>query len=76
MIEALITAGADPNERDVDGATPLHYAVIFNPEAPEAIEVLLDAGADSVAQNASDETPRDIAQANGWLHGRDAYGRL
>ena len=30
------------------------FAVIFHPEAPGAIEVLLDAGADPMAQNASE----------------------
>lgn len=43
-IESLIRAGADLNECDKNGVTPLHHAVRFR--SPAAVETLLSHGAD------------------------------
>ena len=45
-IKKLLAEGADINARDKKyGATPLHFAILFN-KNPEVIDVLLEAGAD------------------------------
>lgn len=43
-IELLIANGADVNESDKNGVTPLHHAVRFR--CPTAVEALLEHGAD------------------------------
>lgn len=51
VIEALLTAGADPNAADTHGRTPLHAAVTsFGPDALAAVRLLLAAGADPHAR--------------------------
>lgn len=42
-LDMLIEAGADLEESDHEGKTPMWYAVLFN--NPEAVDLLLDAGA-------------------------------
>lgn len=55
-LKALLDAGMDPNIRDYDrGATPLHLAA--NKGNVEAIELLIDAGADVNAANKRGRTP-------------------
>ena len=56
----LIEAGVDPNARDGDEFTPLHYAVAFT-DAPDAITVLVEAGADINAREADGWSPLHIA---------------
>ena len=48
-VEALLRAGADPNERDDEGLTPLHEAVILY--RPEIVKILLKGGADQRLQD-------------------------
>ncbi len=81
VIAALLAAGIDPDVQDEDGDTPLHDAAgasltYTELHAGEAIEVLLDAGADATIRNAADRTPWDVAQENEALRGSDAYWRL
>ena len=44
IIQALVHGGADIHERDNDGMTPLHWAVVAH--RPEVVKALLAAGAD------------------------------
>ena len=44
VTKILLEKGADPNIKDDEGKTPLHYAIEFN--CPESMEVLLEKGAD------------------------------
>ena len=53
--DALLGAGADPNEPDHIGWTPLHFAM-FN-DLPATVTSLIDAGADPNAQDEHGATP-------------------
>ncbi|MBC7783011.1 MAG: ankyrin repeat domain-containing protein [Burkholderiales bacterium] len=61
-IEALLSAGADIQARDKNGATPLHRAV--RTRCARAVECLLNAGADADVPNISGTTPRQLALIN------------
>ena len=63
VITALIAAGANPNERMVDGMTPLHFAVALKANtSPGVIAALLEAGGDPNMRTELDKTPWDLAQ--------------
>ena len=57
---ACLKTGADPNGRDHDQDTPLHFAARHN-ENPAVIETLLKAGADPKARNKRKNTPLHTA---------------
>ena len=81
VVEALVVGGADLLARDQDGNTPLHHAAAASSfdddrHAGDAIDVLLDAGADVTMRNAADQTPWDLARENEALRGSDAFWRL
>lgn len=78
IIQELLAAGADPNKREPDGATPLHRALL---KFPEAVGPLLRAGADPGAlgplmkESLAEGLPFDIALA--IIHeGRSLAGAL
>ena len=51
VVKAFIDEGAKVNDKDSEGNTALHYAVVQN--APHAITWLLNHGADTTAQEAN-----------------------
>ncbi len=54
-VASLLAGGADPDEPDHNGWTPLHFAMIHDP--PATIASLLGAGADPNAVDALGDTP-------------------
>jgi ankyrin repeat protein len=60
VMTALLAAGADPNVTDSVGNTPLMRCALIAP--PEAIELLLRAGADAAAQNADGRSAADLVR--------------
>lgn len=80
VVEVLLAAGADPNVPDVDGDTPLHWAVrdssFDNVPNPVVVEALLDAGADRLTRNAKGETPWDLFRRRERSPTTETYRRL
>ena len=62
-VRRCIEEGADPNERDSYGRTPLHYAAYYG--HVEVVRVLLDEGADPTAEDEYGKTPSDRAKEEG-----------
>ncbi|XP_038071685.1 double zinc ribbon and ankyrin repeat-containing protein 1-like [Patiria miniata] len=67
-LPVLIDAGAKVNAKvsSRKGNTALHEAVLLGPDGQEAIEALLEGGANAKAKNAKGETPYDLAIKNGY----------
>jgi cytohesin len=68
LAEELLKQGADPNEQDISGRTPLHYA-FWAPEGGwrcrvEVAELLLKHGADPNARDKDGKTPLHYAVAH------------
>jgi hypothetical protein len=61
-IACLLAAGADPNDADPRGVTPLHRAVRTRSAA--AVRALLAAGADPGRRNRNGSTPVDLTRHN------------
>ena len=62
-VTACLAVGADPNARDDDKDTPLHFAARHN-ENPAVVEALIRAGADPVASGEYKFTPLHYAAAS------------
>ncbi len=60
-MKVLLDAGADVNQRDKDGDTPLHWAAGMLIHT-EAVRLLLAAGADSTVQNKEGDTPLNFVR--------------
>ena len=50
MVQKMLSLGANPNEQDEWGFTPLHFAAAFNDD-PDVISALVDAGAQMDARD-------------------------
>jgi len=61
-----LDAGADPNLRTMENATPLHWAVMRDNRI-EIMQVLVDAGADVDAETDEGETAIQIAARYGYF---------
>ena len=70
-----MAAGADPNARTTQGATPLHSAARSSSNAA-TLDVLLDLGADPRAADNRGRLPIDYTVENPWLRGAPALDRL
>jgi len=58
-VRELLERGADPNAKDDDGWTPLHYATYRG--HTHIVELLIEMGADPNIRNKDGKTPADIA---------------
>jgi len=56
-VQALLAAGAEPSVRNEDLETPLHLAVVVSSSDPKIAQHLLDAGANTNAQDRMGATP-------------------
>ncbi|MGZ8929290.1 MAG: ankyrin repeat domain-containing protein, partial [Methylobacter sp.] len=65
ILELLLAFKSDPNQRGINVYTPLHMAV--SEHNPEAVELLLQAGADPHLRTRIDDykTPREMAESAG-----------
>mgnify|MGYP001017858748 CR=1 FL=1 len=65
LVRMLLEAGADPDERGVNGYAPLHHAAAAGDEG--LVALLLEHGADATLRTGvdDDETPADFARGAG-----------
>ena len=66
ILEILLQAGADVQQRGVNDYTPLHYAATRND--PRAVELLLAHGADPAARTRIDELTTPLEEAERLGH--------
>ncbi|MCY4200242.1 MAG: ankyrin repeat domain-containing protein [Gammaproteobacteria bacterium] len=66
FVQVLIEAGADVNEKDVYGNTPLHWATLRGDDAAIA-KLLIEAGSDTETQDSRGSTPLHWAVSDGNL---------
>ena len=62
-VRATLAGGADVTSTEIDGTTPLHWAVHTN--EPSIVELVLGAGADANAENRYGVPPLALAAVNG-----------
>ena len=74
-VQDCLGAGADPNARDGDGFTPLHWAAEFS-QTPEVVTALVNADADLNARAGDGRTPFELIPEDSPLKGTDVYWRL
>ncbi len=63
VVHAFLVKGSDPNTRDANGGTALHWAASRG--NAEIARLLLDAGADPAATDGDGNTPLQIAEKKG-----------
>jgi ankyrin repeat protein len=63
VVHAFLVKGSDPNSRDDNGGTALHWAASRG--SAEIARLLLDAGANPDASDAQGNTPLQIAESKG-----------
>ena len=75
VMTTLLAAGADPNLADAAGNTPRMRCVLLAP--PEAVELLLKAGADATARNRAGLSAADVVGKRlEWLENSGADLRM
>lgn len=63
VLQICVQIGLDPNRRDVEGNTPLHYIIQYiNEHSIEMVEILLAAGANPTITNKLQQTPLKLLQ--------------
>jgi len=66
-VETLLKLGADPNKRDSQGFTSLHYAAgSFWEERSDLVEIFINNGADSKLKDNKGRLPADIARLKNY----------
>ena len=66
LLAACIDEGQDPNDRDIQGYTPLALAADQVPNL-DVLRLLISAGADANAKTKRGESPLLIAVKNPWI---------
>ena len=75
QVQAAIKSGAQVNDSDTLGQTPLMHGAECN-ENSDVITTLLNAGADAKAKSIEGKTAFDYAQNNPTIKGTKAYWEL
>lgn len=68
IVKSLIEAGADLEQKTIDGYTPLMLAIYNSNYSNEIIDILLEAGADPKVKNNDAKTAVDLAKDEGKLN--------
>jgi cytohesin len=68
LISRLIRHGADVNQQDSNGDSPLHRAAESEKPTLKTMQLLIDNGADVNAKNNLGKTPLDAALEPRWTH--------
>ncbi|HQJ23369.1 MAG TPA: ankyrin repeat domain-containing protein, partial [Rectinema sp.] len=75
QVQAAIKSGAQVNDSDTLGQTPLMHGAECNDNS-DVITTLLNAGADAKAKSIEGKTAFDYAQNNPTIKGTKAYWEL
>jgi ankyrin repeat protein len=74
LVKALLDAGADINVKNIQGMTPLMWAVASEYQNPEIIRMLLARGADPKIKSRDGQTALDLAKRLGASAGIELLG--
>jgi len=74
LVKVLLDAGADVNAKNIQGMTPLMWAVASDYQNPEIIRMLLARGADPKIKSRDGQTALDLAKRLGASAGIELLG--